>query len=224
MNPTTFTLAPTVGVANGIALSQTAAGAGNVTLNGSLVSGGVATFDVARPVAITSTSDLSLLTFTIIGTSRYGYSLTVTKTGPNNTTVYTSQDFLTVTSITISGSTSGNSFTIGTNDVVATQWYVGDFKTGKPLMGVIKVTGTLNYTVQFTQKDLNDQTLTVAQQIARLQNPDVFPSSDITVVNATTSQATTFIFPPPGARVLLNSFSSGASIDVTFLSPHNATA
>jgi hypothetical protein len=227
MNLTTFTVTPAAASANNIALSQTASGAGNVTLNGAAVSGGVATLDIARRVGIASTSTLTSLTFTLTGTDRYGYTQSETITGPNNSTVVSTLDYKTITNISISGSTTGNSFTVGTvatNGAFTTPWYVGDYRTGKPLLAVINVTGTINYTVQYTQESLNDQSLTVAQQIARLQNPDVFSSTDTNVVTATTDQSTTFIMAVPGVRVLVNSYSTGATLKVTFQSPNNATA
>ena len=50
---------------NGIAQSQTTAGAADLTLNGALVSGGVATFDSPRQVIITSGGNDTGVTFTI---------------------------------------------------------------------------------------------------------------------------------------------------------------
>jgi hypothetical protein len=47
-NPSVVTLQLVALVANGIALSQTPGAAGNLTLNGSLVTAGVAILDVAR--------------------------------------------------------------------------------------------------------------------------------------------------------------------------------
>ena len=49
---------------NGIAQSQTTAGAADLTLNGALVSGGVATFDSPRQVIITSAGNDTGVTFT----------------------------------------------------------------------------------------------------------------------------------------------------------------
>lgn len=210
-------------VSNGVALSQTPGGAGNLTLNGSLVSGGVATFDVARRVAITSASNISNRTLTFTGTDRYGNTQTEILTGPNATTVYTTKDFKTVTQIAISGAAAG-ALTVGTNGVASTAWYPGDYKLGK--INVITVelsTGAvLTYTVEFTPTNLNDttQNLTAAQQIAQAQNATVFISTDTNVVAASTNQATNSLIGMPGSRLTLNSWTSGTA-SITFMPPNN---
>ena len=62
--------------ADSISQSQTPSGAGNLTINGAKASGGVATFDSARQVTITSAGNDSARTFTVTP-------------GPANFTVYT---------------------------------------------------------------------------------------------------------------------------------------
>jgi hypothetical protein len=223
MNLASFTLSPSAAVSNGICLSQSAAGAGNLTINGSLASGGVATLDIARRVAITSTANLSARTFTITGTDRYGYSQSESITGPNNSTVYTTKDFKTVTQIAINGTTSGNTLTVGTNGVMSTAWFCGDYLTGKPVTSTIALStgAVLTYTVEFTQTNLNDLTLDAASRVTQAQSAVVFSSSDTNVVAASTSQATNFLAAQPGMRLTLNSYTSG-SATITYVSPNNS--
>lgn len=97
--------------ANNIAQSQTPGAAGNLTLNGTLVSGGVAYLGTPRPVYITCAGNNSGRTFTVTGTTYnagggpIGVSETVT--GANTSVIQTTASFFTVTSISISGASTG---------------------------------------------------------------------------------------------------------------------
>ena len=90
-----------------------AVGAGDMTLNGSLVSGGIANLVVAQRVGIVSSGNDSGVTFTIYGTDRKGRTQTETLTGKNADTAISKKDYLTVTRISRSGSAAAN-VTIGT--------------------------------------------------------------------------------------------------------------
>ena len=128
---------PTAADTDGICASQTTSAAANMTLNGALtatingnsvyapsVSGTAATADGAwaRKIGITSDGNDSGITFTITGTDVNGKALSETVTGPNSTTVYstnsTAANFKTVTKIATSAATTGN-ITIGTAAVAA---------------------------------------------------------------------------------------------------------
>ena len=128
---------PTAADTDGICASQTTSAAANMTLNGALtatingnsvyapsVSGTAATADGAwaRKIGITSDGNDSGITFTITGTDVNGKALSETVTGPNSTTVYstnsTAANFKSVTKIATSGATTGN-ITIGTAAVAA---------------------------------------------------------------------------------------------------------
>lgn len=108
MRPIVITMAPTALDRDGIALSQTPSGAGAVTLNGTLVSGGVATMGAVSAVGIYSASNISNRTFTITGTDHYDFPISETGlTGPNNGTIVSAKSYKTVTAMTISGAAAG---------------------------------------------------------------------------------------------------------------------
>ena len=93
MRPIVVTVGPLASAsANNIALSQTVTGAANVTLNGALVTSGVAYLDKPRQVLITNVGNDSGITFTVVGTDRYGASLSQTVTGTSGSTVATTVD------------------------------------------------------------------------------------------------------------------------------------
>lgn len=130
-------------------------GAGAIVLNGDAVSGGVATLDTARQVLITSGGDDSDITFTVTGTNYAGAPLTETITGSDSTTAATTQDFLTVTSVTHTGSVEGT-VTVGTNTVGSTNIFYANRENNCSLFGIaVVIDGTVNYTVEWTLDDPN---------------------------------------------------------------------
>jgi hypothetical protein len=108
--------------ADGICASQTPAAAGNLTLDGALVDGGIAHCGkgFAPGVTITSDDDDSGVDFTITGTSVDATTGIRTPgdteviTGPNATAVTTTKYFESVTGVSIDGAGTG-SITVGVN-------------------------------------------------------------------------------------------------------------
>ena len=98
-------------------------GGGVLSATGSLVSGGVATFDVSRAVAITSTGNNSGFSFTVNGTDQYGATQTETITGPNNNTVTGIKAFKTVTSV-LSATTLVGTISVGTSDTLGLPYHL----------------------------------------------------------------------------------------------------
>ena len=88
-----------------IAALQTLGGAGNMTLTGSSVSDGS---NMDTTVTLTSTGNISGVTFTVTGTDASGSTITEDITGPNNTTVTGSTKFSTVTQIAADGAVATN--------------------------------------------------------------------------------------------------------------------
>jgi len=119
--------------ADGICLSQTTSGAANLVIAGALATAGVATLDIERCVALTSTANLSAITFTIRGTDRYGNALTATIAGPNNNTVFSTKCFKTVTQVS-SSATVGTAVTAGSENRFGLPYaldHIGDIVRGK---------------------------------------------------------------------------------------------
>lgn len=173
--------------------------AGVLTLNGTLVSGGIATLDNPRRVLFTFAADESLNSFAVVGTNWAGGAISETVTGTTPGTVATVLDYKTLTSVTAASNGAGN-LSIGTNGVAGSNWVQFDHYTMGGVAFQCNVTGTVNYTVQQT---LNDPNNTV--------NP-VSPASivwiacaDANVVAATSSQQSNYQFAPVYARILLNS-------------------
>lgn len=106
--------------ATSICAAQAVAGAGDLTINGSLANGGLAQITNTGYVAITSAGDDSGITFTVIGTmSTPGgfYAQKEIVTGANASLVVTTKKFWQVTKITASGAAAGN-VSVGVNGTV----------------------------------------------------------------------------------------------------------
>ena len=93
---------------DGVCQSQQPSAAGNLTMNGTLVSGGVATFDYARPVTVTSDADDFARMFRISGTAANGIVITEDIHGSSENTVRSYLYFKTVTNVWIDAATVGN--------------------------------------------------------------------------------------------------------------------
>lgn len=108
-----------------ICLAQTPLAAGNLTLNGALVTAGVAILDTQRRVGITSAANESARTFTIYGTDDAGTVISETVTGANIGVASSLRDYKRVTRIAVDAATAG-AMTVGTTAVGSTPWIVPD--------------------------------------------------------------------------------------------------
>ena len=197
---------------NGIHLSSTPS-AGAVSLDGALVTGGVAYLGDARRVLVTTAGNETGKTITITGTDANGNIQTDTVSLPNTSTVYTSLDFLTVTGITISA-TAAAAIIVGTNGIDGSRWVrLNDFAPSN-ISIQCDVSGTVNFTVQSTLDDPNDPfSPTPAEDVVWVD------SSDLAVVAANSTQQSNFLFTPKYAKILINSGSG--TVTATFLQSSN---
>lgn len=159
-HPIVTSLTLVAAVSNGIATAQSLPGASglSVVLNGSKVTAGVAILDVSRRVVIHSNGNDSGITFTIVGTRANGWAntaLTEVVTGANAGDAVSTQDFLTVTSVTASAATASTVF-VGTNGTGSGPWVVWDkyiqgFSVS--LYGVV-TSGSPTWGVEYTYDDV----------------------------------------------------------------------
>jgi hypothetical protein len=102
-------------------------GAGTISATGSLVSGGVATFDVPRNVSILATGSMTGFTYTVNGTDQYGETMSETIIGPTGSAAARAgvKAFKTVTSITTTGS-NGQAISVGTGTKLGLPYRIAD--------------------------------------------------------------------------------------------------
>lgn len=109
---------PAAAAANNICLAQARAAAGNATLNGTLVAGGIAYMDAPRGVQIVSTNaGDTTQTATVRGFDQYGQAMTEVLTFNGTTARNGVKAFWQINSIAISAALTGN-LTVGTNTVL----------------------------------------------------------------------------------------------------------
>jgi hypothetical protein len=201
--PFQATLALAAASATNIAASQSP-GAGAIVLNGSAVTAGVATLDAARRVIITSGGNDSGITFTVTGTNRSGNPQSETITGGNIAAASTTQDFKTVSAITHTGSVA-TTVTVGTSGVASSQWFAVNYHTTPVNLGIgVVVTGTINFTVEYTYDNLNGATPPAIWSLAALASKTAATDSNI-------------LFPVTGVRLTQNSFTNPATATISIV-------
>lgn len=117
---------------DGIAQSQSPAGAGDLTLNGTYAG----TTWSPQPVTITSVNNIAALIFTIYGSTRSPTTNEIvvadtdTVTGVNNNTVATTKLFTSVTRIAVDGVVAPNTCEAGLNGLVSMLYPVDIYAQG----------------------------------------------------------------------------------------------
>lgn len=211
MIPRTVTVGPlATPSANNVALSQTPAGAGNLTLNGALVASGVAVLDTPRRVLFTPAGAEAgnSTIWTVYGTDWNNNSVSETVSGVNNpSTVYTVYDYKTVTRIAVNKAQAG-AVTVGTNGVASSRPIFLDNFAPAPTALQVTVAGTVNYTVR--QSLDNPNTLSGGYvNVTWANHPDT------ALVTATATAQGNYAYIPQVVQLLLNSESAGAGNSVT---------
>lgn len=156
--------------ADGIAETQTPAGAGDLDLDG--VSTGTypyftdaglsstrteARLSPPRPVSFTTADDESGKTFTVYGTDRAGKLISEVVTGPDTTTASTVKLFASVYRIAVSAALT-DAVTVGWTAVSYTKWvYIGNWQNGSnwKFRAFIAPGATATYDVEATSMKLN---------------------------------------------------------------------
>lgn len=169
MRPVRIYALPRSADADGIATTQTPAGAGALTLDGALVSGGVATISrsdsdssgrpysfIGQSVTVTSVGNDSGRTFTIVGKDQDGQSYTEALTGANAGAATTSGYFSEVSSITVDAATAA-AVTAGIAATFSTPTIPLDHYIGDGVALAVVLGGTATYTVQHTFDDVQAQ-------------------------------------------------------------------
>jgi hypothetical protein len=203
MRPKKFDIDPDNVDTDIVAASQTlATGGGALTL-------ATTSLDYGRQLGVACVGDETGNTFAVVGTDTDGYAQSETVTGVSATTAETTKYYKTVSSITGSAATATGGVSVGTVDELSTQTIPLDWRSDSAAAVNVDVTGTVNFTVQYTFDDI--------------QRPGQSPRSaaqngqwlDITAFAAKT--ADTVGTAPLGAtalRLIINSYSNGAEIQM----------
>lgn len=166
--PKIITYIPSALDRDGIALAQAAAGAGSLTLNGTKVSGGVATMGDQQFISVYSGANISSRVFTITGKDRWDNTITETVTGVNASTVSTTKSFYKVSSVAIDGSTSANNVEVGFTGLgysvpLLFNRFTAPFSVG---MAIVLTSGSGTFQLQSTYDDIQTPPNTYTQHTA----------------------------------------------------------
>lgn len=198
---------------------QTTGGAASFLINGSLADpntpagqGGrvILTGGFGRVITLTSAGNVSGVNFTITGTDVYGRSVSETLAGPNANTVSTTQEFASVTSVTVNGAV-GTNTSVGTGATGSTRPFRPSAEDGVVPANIAlygAITGTINWTVQDSPTNIP----------ALLESGGV-PSGIVwynhpTLAAQTANASSNYAFPVPWIRCAVNS-SSGGTLQFT---------
>jgi hypothetical protein len=193
--------------ANSICLTQTPGGAGNLTINGAIASGGVATLTTPQRILFTPAGAEATngTIWTVSGTDWNGNSVTETINGVNNpSTAQSLYDYKTVTQIAVNKAQAG-AVTVGTNGVGSTRPVFLDTFAPAPTSLQLVVTGTVNATVQ--QSLDNPDKITGGYTACTWVN-----HSDSNLVGFTGTVQGNYGYLPHMVRVLLNSGSGSVAL------------
>lgn len=179
-----------------IAASQTPAGAGNLTLITSTV-----TLDTPRQVILTFAGNETGHSFVVYGTQNIDGTGPIHETIAGTTAgiVTSTRMYGTVTRISISAAATG-AIKAGTNGVGATPWISTNYQVAPFELAIgCVVTGTVNYTIQFTYDDY----WSVVPNTGQGTEPVAF--SDLILASQTATGETSRNIPVTGWRLLINS-------------------
>jgi len=187
--------------------------ASNVTGAAWTLTATAATDGYAHQVSIRNDSgtDHSGKTATLSGTDADGKAQTESVTLPTaGATVESTKYFKTLTSVTPSATINADTMDIGWVDEFVSQTIPLGWRNGGIGLTVI-VSGTINYTIENTNSDIQDSTATI----------NWLDHDDSVFVSATASDNSNYDFPPVGTRVKVNSYSSGATLEYDIVQSDN---
>lgn len=190
---------------DGIATSQHTTANTAMTLDGNLSSGGTYTAGdgtncrVGHLIGVYSSANIASDVFTIVGTDPDGLALTETVTGVNNSTVFTTNYFYTVTSVKNNTTEGTNNVEIGIGTTFATQRVPIEYKTNYAVGYGVSASGTYSITLQHTMDDIFDSTKTPLYQ------------ADTTFATKSATFYSGLTFPVTASRFIAVSYSSTPS-------------
>jgi hypothetical protein len=152
MRPISFTRSQPAADADSIVSAQSLSVSGAITLDGVLVSNGVATLTV--PAVLVAFSEASSsINFVVTGTGPAGQSQTETLAVTASGTVTGSLSFATVTGV-VADAAAAATISIGNGVPGYTAWIPLDIYTPNQVTNIsAKTSGTVNYSVEYTNED-----------------------------------------------------------------------
>jgi hypothetical protein len=156
-------------------------------------------------------TDLSGINVTLVGLGQDGNTQTETFALPNGVATVTSALYYKSLTSAVPASTIGAATVkIGFNNQFSSRTIAADWR-GNPAMIAVVVSGTINYSVQYTPDDIQHGATRPYNWLA-----DAGP-----VVSVSVNGSTTFNSVPLGFRFIANSYSAGATAKLTISQMNN---
>lgn len=199
---------------DGIVTSTTlGAGVRIFTINGALAQGGstVTLAGISREISVYSAGDLSALNFTVSGADYNGKLFSETISGPNNTTVYTTNKFWQIFQVSVDADMTAAA-EIGSGTEGYTNWFSCNFFQEFPAFTVQAIVNaaTVNYTLEVTLDDIT------AAAAGSDDSISVFtPSTDMTAATASKIYSTSN--PYYYMRIRINSSNATGRLTATIM-------
>jgi hypothetical protein len=194
-----------------IALTQTLAGAGSLSLNGDLSINQspvsplnyILLYPMVRVVTLTSANNLAGVQFTITGSAN-GHPANEVLVGPNANTVSSVNAYDSITSITTNGAAAAVSAGIGQTGF--TSWFAHDYEKLVFNLGIQAViTGNITYSFQVTLDNVNT-----------VFAPTVF-TPIVAMTNANANQLANFTIPSSYSRMAITASVGAATLTETII-------
>ena len=163
---------------------------------------GVTTLTQPQHVTLTTSTNETGETFTVVGTDRYGNAMTEVLAGPNATIVVGTKNFATVTSIT--GTADASAVTAGVDGTCESGWYVLNYRGNDFSVGLgldIATAGAGTGAVQHTFNNV------LAQGFVE---DDATVHTHDTITGKTANFDGNYTSPPVACRLALTAFTSGS--------------
>lgn len=156
IRPKRLSFTPVTQSATNLRTAAAIAGAGAITLDGALITGGrLASQSLAYIILMTTSAADQANTITIVGTDADGDAQTETINVPNTTTGFTTKAFRSITSVTASAAFLGT-LSLGTANATLSAytptWPVDVYSDYTAV--AVDVTGTINFTIQKCYEDI----------------------------------------------------------------------
>jgi len=178
----------------GVCASQTPSGAGELTLDGSLISGGILTLATPQHISVSCAGSDAAKTFTVTGTDFIGAALSETIAGSAGSITNGTKNFKTVTSVTVSAATAG-AVTVGVLGVLETPWIPLNVQVTPFSYSYQVDIGTATFTVEGTLDNTQDNSIPTPFTVQSSGSADVTGSATAPVM---------------AVRVKITAFTSGA--------------
>lgn len=194
--------------ADGICASQNPSGAGNLTINGALATGGVATLAAAQKVTITSAGNDTAITFTITGTDADGVTISEAVTGANASTAKSTKYFKTITQVAVSGDSSAVTVgPVGADGAVSAtlECAVNEYGDDYKYLASTNITGSTTFAVETA---IENKDFVFSSEGIQTQGSWI---ADTTHTAKTADFQSLLLLPAQAVRLKLSSWTSGGA-------------